>query len=174
MVNEQEFVERAISVDTEYHTDPTGAIDRVYCVCATSSGGGSYKRWIEEGEEVPTIIEDIAQTLGITDPIYVCHAYDLAERQAFLFLGADPHSKAWLCTYHCGRVIQNAFAYRDPKKDSLSLLSLCKSLLGVEIDSDHKAHMRDLCITGYTEGHEEEIMDYCLEDTVHLIPLALE
>lgn len=173
-----DFKSRAVAIDTEYHTDSgTGAIDRVYCVCASDSRGRTYKRWIEEGEEAENILNTIAREFEIEDPIFVAHAYDLAERLALRFLHADPYAHDWFCTYHGARVSHNAFKITTTAltpRTSLSYAALVRRVLGVEIDTAHKEAMRQLCITGGVHGHEEEIMAYCLSDTSYLIPLALK
>ncbi len=168
----KDFRERAIAIDTEYHADPyVGNIDRVYCVCAQDVHGHTYRKWVDVSGNSSEILREIADLFEISDPIFVAHAYDLAERQAFLHLGANPYAYDWLCTFHIARLVSNAFVY--PKKGfSLSLVKLCRKFLGIEIDSEYKEKMRGYCIEGTVEGHEAEIMQYCLEDTAHLIPLA--
>lgn len=193
-----QFRERAIAIDTEYHLDPSGAIDRVYCVCASVADGRKFKVWIEpetddsigslglqiqgqihrlEGlptcDNPSTLLCTIAQNFGIKEPIFLAHAYDLAERQAFLFLGDDPYRYDWFCTFHGALILKNAFAFRADSS-GLSYAGACKELLGISIDTARKEEMRSLCIEAKTQGHESEIMDYCLDDTSHLIPLALE
>lgn len=170
----EQFRNRAIAIDTEYQTDLTGAITRVYCVCASDSRGRVCKHWVDENESCEGILETISGVFGIPNPIFVAHAYDMAERPALLFLNADPHRRDWFCTFHGARLSHNAFKMPDPPLGafSLSYAALVKRVLGVEIDTHHKSEMRMLCITGRVEGHEQEILDYCTDDTRYLIPLA--
>lgn len=56
---------------------------------------------------------------------------------------------------------------KGPKNLAAALFKLCK----IKIDSDHKNKMRDLIISSpekFTEDEKQQILDYCLEDTLHL------
>lgn len=55
----------------------------------------------------------------------------------------------------------------------VSLAGAVAHAFGVDMDSSHKTKMRDLILTGgpYSFGDQLAIMDYCEEDTTHLLPL---
>ena len=49
-----EILDRLIGIDTEYHTNHIGQIDKVFCICATSLNGSridpnarrtTFKKW---------------------------------------------------------------------------------------------------------------------------------
>lgn len=180
--------ERLIGIDTEYHTDGLGRIDRVFCLCATNAQGVVYKAWYDEVH--PNALEDLKTFFCVTDPIFVCHAFEKAERRALKWLGVDVLQYSFICTWHLARMLQQTF--RKPMKEvvesdsdkisletkkklseekALSYASLCRKYNLALIDTEHKTAMRTLCIMDTTEGHEQEILSYCAEDTAFLIPL---
>ena len=192
--------DKMIAVDTEYHTDTIGRIDNVYCVCTTDNKGNHFKKWIS-GTKNPNILNEIAEFHGL-DPkemIIVVHAFDLAERRAFKFLGVENRNYNFICTYHLAKMLGHSFskktaqtqskkityesdaeaigaaAKRKHQKESkFSYASLCRDILKVNIDTTHKDEMRKLCINNLTDGNEQQIMDYCADDTKYLIPLLGE
>lgn len=166
-----EVLSRSVAIDTEYHTDHTGAIDRVYCVCASNRDGKQFKRWLYPYNDNTQMLKEIAEYFEIPDPIFIAHAYDIAERQAFVFLQANPYQYDWVCTFHLARLCTNAFVFGSL---GLGYAALCKRCLGVSIDTDHKEAMRALCVQNRAEGHEHEILEYCASDTVYLIPLMMK
>ena len=166
----EELSPHLIGIDTEYHTDKQGFIERVFCVAATTADGRSWCKWTGNGEQVT--LAEIAAYFAIDEPIFVAHSYELAERKALRFLGEDPDRYDWLCTFHMERLVQNAFA-APHKRPELSLAACLKRRLGIEIDTEHKQAMRQLCIDNATDGHEAQIMAYCVEDTMHLPHLCL-
>lgn len=183
-----EIRERLIGIDTEYHIDTLGIIDRVYCLCATDATGRVYKKWFTDRDS--KALEDVKQFYGVDDPIFVCHAFDKAERRALKWLGVDTFKHDFICTYHLAAMLEHDF--KKPKKelvlddaekiekekkkkkekeDSLGYAAQCKKYNLALVDTIHKEMMRQLCILGDTSGHEQEIMDYCASDTTYLIPL---
>jgi hypothetical protein len=59
-------------------------------------------------------------------------------------------------------------------KPSHSMVSAAYKLLGVKLDSGFKDAMRDLIISAppqFESGEAEEIMEYCLSDTIYLYPM---
>lgn len=183
-----EIRDRLIGIDTEYHTDVLGRIDRVYCLCATNVSGKVYKRWYEG--TCPNALEDIKGYYGVEDPIFVCHSFEKAERRALKWLGVDTFNYDYICTWHLAKMLKQTF--KKPKKEaaetdserisietekkkenekSLSYAALCNRYGLAIIDTEHKEAMRKLCIDGQTEGNEQAILDYCAEDTAFLIPL---
>lgn len=186
---------RLIAIDTEYHCDNIGKIDKVYCVCCTDNNGKQFKKWFNNQSD-SNILNEIKDYYNIEDPIYVCHFFEGAERRAFKFLGVDCSKYNFLCTYYIAKMLQNTFdkhskrleikhqvfesesdaieasnEVKKVKEDSLSYAGLCHKYNLALIDTKHKAAMRKLCIDNTTEGYENDILDYCAEDTQFLIPL---
>ncbi len=187
--------DRMIAIDTEYHCDDMGKIDNVYCVCTSDNKGSHFKKWTS-GSKDADILTEIAGFHGIENPIFVCHAFDKAERRALKFLGVENREHDYICTWHLAKMLQNSFSKRSDRikakavtyesdteaalesstikakaARSLSYAGLCKSLLEVDIDTEHKEEMRKLCILNLTRGNEQQIMDYCADDTKYLLPL---
>lgn len=181
-----EIRERLIGIDTEYHIDALGIIDRVYCLCATDVSGRVYKKWFMDRDS--KALKDVKQFYGVDDPIFVCHAFDKAERRALKWLGEDVFEYSFICTYHLARMLKQDF--RKAKKEvddeerikaerkekasleqSLSYAGLCAKYGLTLVDTLHKEAMRQLCIVGQTDGHESEILSYCADDTAFLLPL---
>ena len=190
-----EILNRLIGIDTEYHTNHIGQIDKVFCICATSLNSDridsnahrtTFKKWtvdyIPDNEK--SILDEISESMGISDPIYVCHSFELAERRALKFLGVDCSKYKFVCTWHLAHMLTfnvnrkrktatiDAEIENKQKRDAgLSYASLCAKYKLALVDTEHKAAMRALCINDDTTGHEQEILDYCLEDTAYIIPL---
>ena len=196
----QEILRRCVGIDTEYHTNRIGKIDKVFCICATNSEGKQYKKWLGASEKgtYPNIMDEIANFFGLKpeEMLTVVHCFDLAERRALKFLGTNNSDYDFICTYHLAKMLQNSFCKASArikmkqeifesdaeriesaqrisksKADSLSYAGLCKRFGLALIDTKHKEAMRKLCIDDTTEGYEQEISDYCAEDTQFLIPL---
>ncbi len=172
---------RMIAVDTEYQSilSPDGhtAIERetfihkVFCAAFCTCDGRSWVKWFTE-DSCPDILDEAAKRLGIPDPIFVNFFYN-AEWTAFKRLGADITHYPWLDTWLLYRLKVNVQGPDWEKfKSSQELVSALKDILDISRDSEHKEAMRQLCITDTTEGYEDEIMAYCLEDVRDLIPLA--
>lgn len=189
--------DKFLAIDTEYHTDAIGRIDNVYCICTTDNKGNHFKKWISDTKD-PNILNEIAEFHGL-DPkemILVCHALDKAERRAFKFLGVENRNYRFICTWHLANMLKNSFSKKTArmqskrntyesdeeaieaateskikKAKSLSYAGLCEDILKVNIDTDHKEAMRRLCIEARTEGFEQQIIDYCADDTKYLLPL---
>lgn len=196
MITEQanQILERLIAIDTEYHTDAQGRIDKVFCLCAQNASGKTFKQWTED--YTGDILSELRAFYNVENPIYVCHAYDKAERRALKFMGTNNSDYDFICTYHLAKMLQNTFckasaraklktivfesdaerietasAVNHSKVDSLSYAGLCHKYGLALIDTRHKQAMRKLCIDDTTEGYEQNILDYCAEDTQFLIPL---
>lgn len=190
----QAILDRLIAIDTEYHTDKQGRIDKVFCLCAQNASGNTFKKWTinYKGD----ILSELRAFYSIENPIFVCHAFDKAERRALKFLGTNNSDYDFICTYHLAKMLQNSFCkasarvklkhvvfesdtekieeankIKKSKVDSLSYAGLCRKYNLALIDTKHKEAMRKLCIDDTTEGYEQVITDYCAEDTQFLIPL---
>ena len=162
------FLDKTIAIDTEYHTNAINLIDNVYCLSASTADGRAHTWWVSGETNHPDILDEVQAFFGIDNPIWLCHAYDLAERRALRFLHAP--TPVVLDTYILARLMQNSTSLEA--KSSASYACLCKLILGVDVDEAHKEAMRELCIQGTVEGHEDEIMRYCESDTTYLHPLA--
>ena len=190
----QAILGRLIAIDTEYHTDAQGRIDKVFCLCAQNASGKTFKRWTIN--YTGDILSELRTFYNVENPIYVCHCFDLAERRALKFLGTDNSKYDFICTYHLAKMLQNSFCkasarvqlkhavfesdsekieeatkVKKAKTDALSYAGLCCKYNLALIDTKYKEAMRKLCIDDTTEGYEQQIMDYCAEDTQFLIPL---
>ena len=162
--------DRAIAVDCEYHSTPSGKIDRIYCICACRADHSIFfNQAFARGGRCATLTE-IADFLSVKDPIFICHALEIAERRAFLATGDRPDDHAWIDTFTLSQATENA-ACTDSSAQH-SLVALCQKYLNVSIDSAAKEYMRSLCIDDCTEGHEIELLSYCREDVAHLHELA--
>lgn len=189
--NAQKIIDRMIAIDTEYHVDKLGRIDKVFCICASNDKGKYYKYWIDNDAQ-PQILKDIANFYNIENPIYVCHAFSIAERRALKFLKVNCNEYDFICTHHMAKMLQNSFSkssnriksktifesdeeqYKyaiNQKTSDLSYAGLCHKYHLALIDTEHKEAMRHLCIEDNTCGHENDILDYCASDTQFLIPL---
>ena len=165
---------RLIAVDTEYqvlqNASPLSRIERETTIhkvwCASfSHNGETFSIWTGNDDSMPDILDQATKHFGVLDPIFVNYAY-FAEWEAFKRLGVDMSAYDWIDVHLMYRIVSNS--YTD--KVETTLVSMCKDILGVSIDSAHKDAMRELCISGNVEGNEAQIMDYCEEDTRHLIP----
>ena len=183
----EELSKRMIAVDTEYQTlkDMDGAssieretgIRKVFCAafyCLNTEGRQTnhWVVWIEQGRYYSNIFDEAAKMFGIEKPIFVNYSFE-AEYGAFLRIGAYVNRYPWIDAYLLYRLAKNVQGVPS-KFISLSLVAAVEEMLGINRDCEHKKAMRDLCITDETEGHEQEIMDYCLEDVRDLIPLTVK
>ena len=167
---------KLIAIDTEYHCNEIGLIDNVYCISCTDKQEQTFSKWVSHTQD-PNILETIIESYLMHPDddsdvkyIFICHALDKAERRALLHLGVDVEKYNFICTWHLAKMLQFTFE-AGVVKDSLSYASLCAKYNLSLIDTEHKEQMRQLCIDDKTQGHEDEIMQYCTEDTAFLIPL---
>ena len=168
---------KLIAIDTEYHCNKIGLIDNVYCISASDMKGHTFSKWLSHTKD-PGILETVLNQFRMPSDddsevkyIFICHALEKAERRALLHLNVDVEKYNFICTWHLAKMLQNTFSSKKGDKDSLSYASLCAKYNLSLIDTEHKEQMRKLCIDDNTEGHEDEIMQYCTEDTAFLIPL---
>lgn len=165
---------RLIAVDTEYQVlqDSTSqyrieretTIHKVWCA-SFSHNEKSFSIWTGNDDSMPDILDQAAKHFDVPNPIFVNYAY-FAEWEAFSRIGVDMSAYDWIDVHLLYRILSNS--YTD--KVETTLVSMCKDILGVSIDSAHKEAMRELCITGNVNGNEAQIMNYCEDDTRHLIP----
>lgn len=165
---------RLIAVDTEYQVlqnapalsriERETTINKVWCA-SFSHNEKAFSIWTGNDDSMPDILDRAAKHFDVPNPIFVNYAY-FAEWEAFSRLGVDMSAYDWVDVHLLYRILSNS--YTD--KVETTLVSMCKDILGISIDSAHKDAMRELCISGNVEGNESQIMDYCEEDTRHLIP----
>ena len=165
---------RLIAVDTEYQVlqnasslsriERETTIHKVWCA-SFSHNEKAFSIWTGNDDSMPDILDQAARHFGVPDPIFVNFAY-FAEWEAFSRLDVDMSRYDWIDVHLLYRILTNS--YTD--KVETTLVSMCKDILGVSIDSEHKDAMRNLCISGDVAGKEARIMDYWEEDTRHLIP----
>lgn len=196
----EQILARLVALDTEYHCDKQGRIDKVHCACFTDAKGTQFKKWLGNYARgtYPTLLDEAAEFFGLNpkDMIVVVHCFDLAERRSLKFLGTNNSNYDFICTYHIAKMLQNAFCKASAraklktivyesdaerietatkvthsKANSLSYAGLCRKYGLALIDTRHKEAMRKLCIDDTTEGYEQAITDYCAEDTQFLIQL---
>ena len=182
-----ELSQNMIAVDTEFQTlkDMDGAssieretgIRKVFCVafqCVATEDRDemNWVVWIEPGQYYGDIFDRAAERFGIENPIFVNYAFE-AEYEAFRRIGAYVNRYPWVDAFLLYRLAKNV---QGVPSDStpLSLVAAVEEMLGVNRDCEHKKAMRDLCIADETEGHEQEIMDYFLEDVRDLIPFTVK
>ena len=174
IISFKDIQNRLIAVDTEYQVlqnapalsriERETTIHKVWCA-SFSHNEESFSIWTGNDDSMPDILDRAAKHFNVPNPIFVNYAY-FAEWEAFSRLGVDMSSYDWIDVHLMYRILSNS--YTD--KVEATLVSMCKDILGVSIDSAHKEAMRELCITGNVAGNESQIMDYCEEDTRHLIP----
>lgn len=165
---------RLIAVDTEYQSienahaqsriERETTIHKVWCA-SFSHNEKAFSIWTGNDDQMPDILDRAAKHFDVPNPVFVNYAY-FAEWEAFSRLGVDMSRYDWIDVHLLYRIVTNS--YTD--KVETTLVSMCKDILGVSIDSAHKETMRNLCISGNVAGNEAQIMDYCEEDTRHLIP----
>ena len=170
----KDIQDRLIAVDTEYQVlqnapslsriERETTIHKVWCA-SFSHNEKAFSIWTGNDDSMPDILDRAAKHFDVPNPIFVNYAY-FAEWEAFSRLGVDMSKYDWVDVHLMYRIITNS--YTD--KVETTLVSMCKDILGVSIDSAHKDAMRELCISGNVEGNETQIMSYCEEDTRHLIP----
>ena len=165
---------RLIAVDTEYQVlqnvpslsriERETTIHKVWCA-SFSHNEKAFSIWTGNEDSMPDILDRAAKHFDVPNPIFVNYAY-FAEWEAFSRLGVDMSAYDWVDVHLLYRILSNS--YTD--KVETTLVSMCKDILNISIDSEHKDAMRELCITGNVAGNEAQIMSYCEDDTRHLIP----
>lgn len=67
----KEILNRLIAIDTEYHTNAQGRIDKVFCLCAQNASGKTFKRWTIN--YTGDILSELKTFYDVENPIFVCH-----------------------------------------------------------------------------------------------------
>ena len=157
---------KLIYCDTEYHTT-NEFIDKVYCVAAVDDSGKTFQKWLYGKDS--NIIDEILTyyETDASEAILVCHAWDLAERRAFTFLGVNVLKYNVACTFHLAKMlldhnfavmkkdepkvildddekIQQAVEVKQKRESKLSYAALCERFNLALVDTEHKEAMRRL------------------------------
>lgn len=161
-------------------------VDAETCACYNGTYGedlweyenvqDEYVVWIDpkKPNAYRGILAEAARRMGVRDPIFVNYSFE-AEWEAFHRLGDFPERYPWLDCYLLYRLKTNIQGGEGQRyKDRRGLVHAVEDILNVKRNQAEKDEMRELCINDRTEGREQEIMDYCLEDVRDLIPLALK
>ena len=161
-----------IAIDTEYNTNENlGTINKVYCIAACDEYGNRFTKWFHEQNDL-SLLEEVKTALNIENPIFVCFAFEKAERKALLKLGVDLHKYDFIDSWLIERFLTYSVEKSEKSKtEGLSLVATAKRYKLTARDCAQKELMRQYCITDSTAGHEQEIMDYCFDDVKDLIPL---
>ena len=162
---------RLIAIDTEYNSnEDLGTINKVYCIAACSESGERFTKWFDTQND-PNILEEIKTALHVENPIFVCFAFEIAERKALLKLGVDLRKYDFIDSWLIEKFLTFRVEKSEKAKTDTSLVATTKRYNLTVRDCEQKELMRKYCITDTTEGHEQEIMDYCFDDVKDLIPL---
>lgn len=177
-----------IGIDFEYHSRCNGY--DLICACVTSEHGQTGEFWLLDDRDTDKLKRFIVKH---KDDIFVAHALDLAESVCFRILGLEPCDYKFIDTFSLAKILgakltdtlkKRTKTYIDDdgeeytkdlskdKEKEYSLAACVRNRLYVDINCERKDAMRKLCINLDTAGHEQEIMDYCLDDTKYLAPLA--
>ena len=161
-----------IAIDTEYNANENlGTINKVYCIAACNESGNRFTKWFND-QNNPNILEEIKTTLNVENPIFVCFAFEKAERKALLKLGVDLRKYDFIDSWLIEKFLTQSIEKSDKSKpDGLSLVATTKRYKLTIRNCEQKELMRQYCITDTTTNHEQEIMDYCFDDVKDLIPL---
>ena len=161
-----------VAIDTEYNANENlGTINKVYCIAACDESGKRFTKWFNEQND-SSILEEIKTALNIDNPIFVCFAFEIAERKALLKLGVDLRKYDFIDSYLIEKFLTSSVEKSEKAKtEDLSLVATTKRYNLTVRDCEQKELMRQYCITDTTTGHEQEIMDYCFDDVKDLIPL---
>lgn len=175
---------RIIGIDFEFCTDKTKdfGLDehikqhpyakKLFCV-ATCEAGTTRSWWLQDTEQRKAFI-DYFNAIDKSDTLFLAHFYELAEAQCLFTLGIDTTKINVFDTGYTLQIMNFDNLPGEVNNKLAALANICKRWLKIDIDTEHKTAMRDLCINDNTDGNEQQIMDYCASDTVHLEELYLK
>ena len=162
---------RLVAIDTEYNSnEDLGTINKVFCIAACDESGERFTKWFNTPND-PNILEEIKTALNIENPIFVCFAFEIAERKALLKLGVDLRKYDFIDSWLIEKFLTFRVEKSEKSKTDTSLVATTKRYNLTIRDCEQKELMRQYCMTDTTAGHEQEIMDYCFDDVKDLIPL---
>lgn len=181
-----------IGIDFEYQSRVPAY--KLICVCLTEESGAQHKFWLRTDTVYQNKVDEFVEYMKAhKSDTFIAHALDLAESPCLRQLGIEPCEYKFIDTFSLAKILDAKLTEKIKKKvrtvttedgeqfekdedkdkeKTCSLAACVRDRLFVDIDTVRKEEMRKLCIQLNTDGHEEEIMDYCLDDTKYLIPLA--
>lgn len=178
---------KQVFLDSEYSETNERNL-RVLCFALVSDKGNE-TYWLETEEEKEIFRFAITRFISYG---YTFVSYNVeSEASALLSLGIDPLKMKWIDLYleyvmlsnhnneiSKGEQLIHGRVKKLPsdgfEKGSKSLAAALYKLCSIFVDTDHKKKMRDLIISNpanFDENQKKDILDYCLEDTLHLSKL---
>lgn len=156
---------KEFAVDFEYYYDDDRNIVPL-CV-AMSDGTKTHAWWLLDDKQRNNFIATVNKYRDTA--VFIAHAIEPAEGRCFYMLGLDPNEFNWRDTFIESVIVNNT---NRLKRVENNLVAVTKRYLNIEIDSEHKAYVRDLIINRQHIGNEAEILDYCKSDVHHLLKIA--
>ena len=152
---------KRIAIDFEFNA----AQDyKLYCA-AVNDGNESKGWWLQDQKQREDFVDWFNSR---QDVLWLAHFYEIAEAKCLEKLGIDTTKINVFDTGYFGYIMNDQYIPNSIRQKDLSLANCCRKLLGIEIDSEEKDRCRRYCIVDKTEGHEEEILEYCIHDVAHL------
>lgn len=149
-----------IAIDFEFN----GASGKLFCV-AINDGVETKGWWLQDPAQKSSFVDWFN---GRKDVLWLAHFYEIAEAKCLETLGIDTTKLNVFDTGYFGFIMNDNYISPSVLAKDLSLANCCRNFLGIEIDSEEKDRCRKYCIDDKTEGHEEEILTYCMHDVAHL------
>lgn len=160
---------KKIGIDFEYVANGD-KIAHLICCVMHGDNGAEMRFWLRDDRDTGRLKSVLSRMRRGSGYVLVAHAMELAEGRCLKMLGFDPTDFDWRDTWMEAKVLSNSFFQNPP--ESCSLIECVAKYLEVQLDPDYKKECRAWCIMDATDGHEEEILDYCASDTKYLPQLA--
>jgi len=175
---------KQVFLDSEYNHTNEKTLN-VLCFALVSDLGNE-KYWLGTPEEIEVFRFAITRFIAYG---YTFVSFNVeAEASALMSLGIDPLKMKWIDLYleyvmisnHNNEVSKGPQLIHGKvkklpsdgmEKGSKSLAAALYKLCSIFVDTDNKKKMRDLiisCPDNFDENQKKAILDYCLEDTLHL------
>lgn len=151
---------KKIAIDFEF----CSATFKLFCV-AINDGVETKGWWLQDPAQRTDFINWFN---GNKDVLWLAHFYEIAEAKCLEKLGIDTTSINVFDTGYFGFIMNDKYINTSILSKELSLANCCANFLGINIDSEEKDRCRRYCIDDRTEGHEDEILTYCMHDVAHL------
>ena len=151
---------KKIAIDFEFNS----ATFKLFCVAA-NDGTDTRGWWLGDPEQKEEFINWFKANM---DALWLAHFYEIAEAKCLETLGIDTTRVKVFDTGYFGFIMNDTYKNTSILSKELSLANCCKNFLGIDIDSEEKERCRRYCIDDRTEGHEDEILEYCKHDVAHM------